>query len=85
MWDEFRFGQDLGGWDNQQWRLGAELGVRLPVYRACPGAAANRAEVNWAPAVADARPGAPRWLHGDLHPANVVVWERTLSGVIDFI
>ncbi|MCO5972626.1 aminoglycoside phosphotransferase family protein [Actinoallomurus soli] len=26
----------------------------------------------------------PVWLHGDLHPANVVVSEGTLSGVIDF-
>jgi aminoglycoside phosphotransferase (APT) family kinase protein len=24
------------------------------------------------------------WLHGDLHPANVVVSDGTLSGVIDF-
>ncbi|MGW4163291.1 aminoglycoside phosphotransferase family protein [Streptomyces sp. NPDC004788] len=28
--------------------------------------------------------GPPVWLHGDLHPANVVVSEGTLSGVIDF-
>ncbi|NYI04572.1 aminoglycoside phosphotransferase family protein [Allostreptomyces psammosilenae] len=28
--------------------------------------------------------GAPRWLHGDLHPANVVVSDGTLTGVIDF-
>lgn len=27
---------------------------------------------------------APVWLHGDLHPANVVVSNGTLSGVIDF-
>lgn len=27
---------------------------------------------------------APVWLHGDLHPANVVVRNGTLSGVIDF-
>ncbi|WP_069887281.1 aminoglycoside phosphotransferase family protein [Streptomyces luteocolor] len=26
----------------------------------------------------------PRWLHGDLHPANVVVTDGTLSGVLDF-
>lgn len=26
----------------------------------------------------------PTWLHGDLHPANVVVSHGTLSGVIDF-
>lgn len=28
--------------------------------------------------------GPPLWLHGDLHPANVVVSDGTLSGVIDF-
>ena len=28
--------------------------------------------------------GPPFWLHGDLHPANVVVSDGTLSGVIDF-
>jgi aminoglycoside phosphotransferase (APT) family kinase protein len=29
-------------------------------------------------------PGPPLWLHGDLHPANVVVTEGRLSAVIDF-
>ncbi|WP_327359325.1 aminoglycoside phosphotransferase family protein [Streptomyces sp. NBC_01304] len=28
--------------------------------------------------------GPPVWLHGDLHPANVVVADGTLSGVLDF-
>lgn len=28
--------------------------------------------------------GPPVWLHGDLHPANVVVTDGTLSGVLDF-
>ncbi|HEU5130174.1 MAG TPA: phosphotransferase [Glycomyces sp.] len=28
--------------------------------------------------------GPPLWLHGDLHPANVVVEDGTLAGVIDF-
>ncbi|UXY25169.1 aminoglycoside phosphotransferase family protein [Streptomyces sp. HUAS TT20] len=28
--------------------------------------------------------GPPLWVHGDLHPANVVVSDGTLSGVIDF-
>jgi len=28
--------------------------------------------------------GAPTWLYGDPHPANVVVQEGTLAGVIDF-
>lgn len=28
--------------------------------------------------------GPPRWVHADLHPANVVVADSTLTGVIDF-
>ncbi len=40
----------------------------------------------WADGLAaPAWPGAPRWLHGDLHPANFLVDEQgRLSGVIDF-
>jgi aminoglycoside phosphotransferase (APT) family kinase protein len=34
--------------------------------------------------VAPAWHGVSTWLHGDLHPANVVAREGTLSGVIDF-
>lgn len=39
----------------------------------------------WEDAVsAPDREGPPVWLHGDLRPANVVVSDGTLSGVIDF-
>ena len=39
----------------------------------------------WADAVAAPEwDGPPVWLHGDLHPANVVVADGTLAGVIDF-
>ncbi|MEW1929987.1 aminoglycoside phosphotransferase family protein [Streptomyces sp. NPDC088360] len=39
----------------------------------------------WEDALAAPGPaGPPVWLHGDLHPANVVVSGGTLSGVIDF-
>ncbi|MFD6162941.1 aminoglycoside phosphotransferase family protein [Nocardia sp. NPDC060256] len=39
----------------------------------------------WEAAVsAPAWAGTPVWLHGDLHPANVVVSGGTLAGVIDF-
>jgi aminoglycoside phosphotransferase (APT) family kinase protein len=39
----------------------------------------------WKDAVeADAWAGPPVWVHGDLHPANVVVSDGTLSGVVDF-
>lgn len=30
------------------------------------------------------REGPPVWVHGDLHPANVVVSDGTLSGIVDF-
>ncbi|GAA2805110.1 hypothetical protein GCM10020219_091000 [Nonomuraea dietziae] len=39
----------------------------------------------WADAVAAPEWEGPSvWVHGDLHPANVVVSDGTLSGVIDF-
>ena len=39
----------------------------------------------WADAIAaPAWDRPPVWLHGDLHPANVVVADGTLAGVIDF-
>ncbi|MFE3793025.1 aminoglycoside phosphotransferase family protein [Nocardia tengchongensis] len=39
----------------------------------------------WAKAVAaPIWQGAPLWLHGDLHPANVVVRNGILSGILDF-
>jgi aminoglycoside phosphotransferase (APT) family kinase protein len=48
-------------------------------------AAADAAREVWLKAVAaPAWDGAPMWLHADLHPANVVVRDGTLSGVIDF-
>ncbi|GAA2764994.1 hypothetical protein GCM10010103_40350 [Streptomyces paradoxus] len=30
------------------------------------------------------RQSAKRWVHGDLHPANVVVADGILAGVVDF-
>ncbi len=46
---------------------------------------AEAAREVWERAVAaPAWQGVPRWLHGDLHPANVVVREGMLAGVIDF-
>ena len=39
----------------------------------------------WDDAVtAQAWEGPPVWVHGDLHPANVVVSDGTLSGIVDF-
>ena len=53
-----------GGWDNQQWRLGAELAVRLPRTERAP--ALLRTEQKWLPVLAGAadaantRPGPHR-------------------------
>ena len=39
----------------------------------------------WEDALAAPGPqGPPVWLHGDLHPANVVVADGTLAGILDF-
>ncbi|CAJ1503688.1 phosphotransferase [[Mycobacterium] burgundiense] len=39
----------------------------------------------WDDAVAaQAWEGPPAWAHGNLHPANVVVSDGTLSGIVDF-
>ncbi|GAA4060084.1 phosphotransferase [Nonomuraea soli] len=39
----------------------------------------------WDDAVAaEAWEGGPVWVHGDLHPANVVVADGTLAGIVDF-
>jgi aminoglycoside phosphotransferase (APT) family kinase protein len=40
---------------------------------------------SWESALAaPAYDGPPRWLHGDLHPANILVLNGRVSGVIDF-
>ena len=54
------------------------------------GAAADRVDrvavlAAWEAALAvPAWAGPPVWLHGDLHPANILVHQGRLSGVIDF-
>ncbi|MGW7590531.1 aminoglycoside phosphotransferase family protein [Streptomyces rubiginosohelvolus] len=49
------------------------------------GGRADEVRAVWDEAVAaPAWEGPPVWVHGDLHPANVVVSAGTLSGVIDF-
>ncbi|WP_236594882.1 aminoglycoside phosphotransferase family protein [Saccharothrix sp. 6-C] len=48
-----------------------------------PGADRAR-EVGERAVAAPAWSGPPLWLHGDLHPANVVVRDGTLAGVVDF-
>ncbi|MFH8613293.1 aminoglycoside phosphotransferase family protein [Streptomyces sp. NPDC018029] len=54
--------------------LAHEIGTQAPALRTV-----------WEDAVtAPPWQGTPVWLHSDLHPANVVVTDGTLSGVIDF-
>jgi aminoglycoside phosphotransferase (APT) family kinase protein len=54
----------------------------------CQAVAPDRAadvRAVWDEAVAaDEWRGRPVWVHGDLHPANVVVADGTLAGVVDF-
>ena len=46
---------------------------------------AAAARLVWAEALAAPRwDGPPLWLHGDLHPANILVDRGRISGVIDF-
>lgn len=58
----------------------AELGRDLG-----PGVSRAAVEDRWAALVATpAWDGPPLWLHGDLHPANLLVHRGRLSAVIDF-
>ncbi|WP_163554191.1 aminoglycoside phosphotransferase family protein [Candidatus Frankia alpina] len=55
------------------------------LHAVVPGGIADDARAVWDDAVAAPEwEGPPVWVHGDLHPANVVVLDGTLSGVIDF-
>ncbi|MET9971731.1 phosphotransferase, partial [Streptomyces sp. NPDC006356] len=50
-----------------------------------PGGIADEVRAVWDDAVAaPEREGPSVWVHGDLHPANVVVSDGTLSGIVDF-
>ncbi|MER7537103.1 aminoglycoside phosphotransferase family protein [Streptomyces sp. NPDC097704] len=60
---------------------GFEEGFPLLAEHADPGAVRDM----WEDALAaPVWQGPPVWLHGDLHPANVVVADGTLAGVVDF-
>ncbi|MFG2662562.1 aminoglycoside phosphotransferase family protein, partial [Streptomyces sp. NPDC048425] len=50
-----------------------------------PSHLADQVRAVWDEAVAaPAWQGPPVWVHGDLHPANVLVADGTLAGVVDF-
>lgn len=55
------------------------------VDAAAIGSDAAAVRAVWDDAVAaPAWEGPPLWVHGDLHPANVIVADGTLAGVVDF-
>ncbi|GII94207.1 aminoglycoside phosphotransferase family protein [Sinosporangium siamense] len=55
------------------------------VHAVVPDDLADEVRAVWDDAVAaPGWDGPPLWVHGDLHPANVVVSDGTLTGVIDF-
>jgi aminoglycoside phosphotransferase (APT) family kinase protein len=63
----------------------AQDGFASSLHVIADEASADAARETWEKAAAaPAWHGAPTWLHGDLHPANVVVRDGTLAGVIDF-
>ncbi|WP_427921830.1 aminoglycoside phosphotransferase family protein [Streptomyces sp. cg40] len=54
-------------------------------FQAAPADLADGIRDVWGEAVAAPEWEGPRmWVHGDLHPANVVVADGTLAGVVDF-
>lgn len=69
---------------------GGWIGEREPVVMTNLRTVADRVDEEaalrvWASAAAAPRhAGPPVWLHGDLHPANILVNEGQVSGVIDF-
>jgi len=63
--------------------LGDDIDELLSVIAPCDVAAGAR-RIWEQGAAAPAWQDRPVWIHGDLHPANVVVTDGTLSGVIDF-
>jgi aminoglycoside phosphotransferase (APT) family kinase protein len=59
--------------------------VEEQIRSTAPVDAADAVRQVWNEAVsAPGWAGPPRWVHADLHPANVVVADSTLTGVIDF-
>ena len=69
---------------------GGTLADRDPVSQAAAAALQGSLDVSpalevWEAAVAEpAWTGPPVWMHGDLHPANLLVSNGELAGVIDF-
>lgn len=59
--------------------------VRDRIATLSPAIDHERATSSWERALeARDREGSPTWIHGDLHPHNLLVADRRLTGVIDF-
>ncbi len=80
---------DPAGGPVSQFR-GGTLATRDPVSRASAAALGDTPDVRralkvWEAAVAEPPwTGPPVWMHGDLHPANLLVSNGELAGIIDF-
>jgi aminoglycoside phosphotransferase (APT) family kinase protein len=80
---------DPAGGPVSQFR-GGTLAARDPVSQASAALLGDSLDVRaaleaWAAAVAEPPwTGPPVWMHGDLHPANLLVSDGELAGVIDF-
>lgn len=79
--EAFQFGAD------NNWR-GAPLAARTPQFEAAlarlPNVDTGWAARLWSQALGVATNSAPVWLHGDVHPGNVLVTDGRISGIIDW-
>ena len=93
----------LGGWDNQQWRLGEDLAVRMP--RTERGPELLQKEQTWLPVLAEQLPlptpvpvrsGAPserfehpwaivRWVHGEPADQSPITAPGSARALADFL
>jgi aminoglycoside phosphotransferase (APT) family kinase protein len=80
------------GWDNHLLRLGDKLALRFPRRKLAAQLILN--EQRWLPQLKERLPLAvpapvrigiaPTWIHGDLHPRNVLTEKGRLTGIIDW-
>ncbi|MBA4228147.1 MAG: phosphotransferase [Hyphomonas sp.] len=79
--EAFQFGAD------NNWR-GAPLAARTPQFETAlarlPNVDTGWAARLWSQALGADANSAPVWLHGDVHPGNVLVTDGHISGIIDW-
>ncbi|MBY9066873.1 aminoglycoside phosphotransferase family protein [Hyphomonas sp. WL0036] len=78
---DFRYGAE------NNWR-GGPLALRAEAFDAAlarlPNVDAGWAQRLWSAAVEQRAPGAQAWLHGDVHPGNILTVDGSISGIIDW-